>query len=314
MSDLPLNVRKIGKEKCPIILAGPTASGKTALAVALAQQHDAIVINADSIQVYRDLEHLSARPSLDEMQGVPHFLFGHIDGAEPYSVGRWLQEVAALRAQYPMRKMIFCGGTGMYLKALREGFTDTPEIPQTIRTQVLGDYQRMGHDAFVAYLCVREPKALAHFEQAPDYQRVLRAAEVVYATKKPLVYWHREHQTQAMYPDAHQIALLPERTELYGRIDRRCRQMLPDALDEVAALCARNLPQTQSIMRCIGVSILAQVLAGELDQETALQEFARDTRRYAKRQITWLKHQMHPDQIIMDFGDAQDVLCSVLSE
>ena len=287
-----------------IILAGPTASGKTALAVALAMQHDAVVVNADSMQVYRDLQHLSARPEQSEMQGVPHFLFGHVDGAETYSVGRWLQDVMALRAEYPRRHMIFCGGTGMYLKALREGFTDTPEIPQTIKAEVLDDHQRMGHEVFVAHLLRQEPKSFAHIAQAPDVHRTLRAAEVLYATGKPLVYWHQEHHTEAMVPDAHLMALVPDRAALYQRIDARCQQMLPTALDEVAALCARKLPSTQPIMRCIGVSVLDRLIAGEIEHDAALEDFARETRRYAKRQLTWLRHQMRPDQVIADFGES----------
>ncbi len=290
-----------------IILAGPTASGKTALAVALAQQHDAVVVNADSMQVYGDLQHLSARPDPEEMQDVPHFLFGHIDGAESYSVGRWLQEVKILREDYPETKMIFCGGTGMYLKALVEGFTDVPDIPSTVRAEVTDAYQQMGHEAFVADLIKRESEAFAHIEQVPDYQRTIRAAEVIYATHKPLVYWHREHHIKPLLPDAYQIALQPERAKLYARIDARCSQMLPLALEEVEVLCRRNLPQTQPIMRCIGVATLAQVLDGTLLEESALELFSRDTRRYAKRQMTWLKHQMQPDCIETEFGTVVSV-------
>ena len=286
-----------------IILAGPTASGKTALAVALAIKHDAVVVNADSMQVYRDLHYLSARPSLEEMQDVPHFLFGHVDGTEAYSVGRWLQEVAALRVEYPKRTMIFCGGTGLYLKALRAGFTDTPDIPKAIRAEVLSDYRRMTHDGFVAYLCRREPKSLAHIVQKPDYQRVLRAAEVVYATGKPLVYWHLEHHTKAIVPDAHLMALLPDRAELYARINARCRQILPKALDEVSALYLRNIPESQTIMGCIGLKTLMKFIAEDITYDVALEEFSRDTRRYAKRQMTWLRHQMQADQIIAGFGE-----------
>lgn len=287
-----------------IILAGPTASGKTALAVALAQQYNTVVVNADSMQVYSDLQYLNARPDLQEMQGVPHFLFGHVDGTESYSVGRWLQEVAALREDYPKTRMVFCGGTGLYLKALVEGFTDTPMISAKIRAQVAGDYAQMAHEDFVADLIEREPEAFAHLEQVPDYQRTIRAAEVIYATDKPLIYWHREHHIRPLLPDAYQIALVPERAKLYERIDARCAQILPRALEEVSALCQRNLRQNQSIMRCIGVTTLTQFLSGDLSEAATLEFLSRDTRRYAKRQMTWLKHQMRPDCVESEFGAA----------
>ncbi|NQY82104.1 MAG: tRNA (adenosine(37)-N6)-dimethylallyltransferase MiaA [Alphaproteobacteria bacterium] len=285
-----------------LILAGPTASGKTALAVVLARLCDGVVINADSMQVYADLQRLSARPTTAEMQGVPHYLFGHVDGSGRYSVGRWLQDVRSILPEVAGKLPIFCGGTGMYIKALSTGFTDIPEIPTSVKAQVADEYQALGHGAFTSALVQRTPQALAHVVQAPDRQRLLRAAEVMYATGKPLSEWH-QHMSAPILKQPHHLVLLPDRVALYARINRRCTAMMTTARAEVVALLARNLSTGLPIMRCLGVEVLGAVQQGRVQESVALRDFARKTQHYAKRQFTWLRHQIQADPVEDDFGD-----------
>lgn len=284
-----------------VILAGPTASGKTALAVRLAQALNGVVVNADSMQVYSDLQHLSARPTVEEMQGVPHLLFGHIAAEQHYSVGRWLQDVESVLDDLQGRWVIFCGGTGLYFRALQEGLINTPEIPHEVKEEVSRLYVEQGHEGFLRLCKERHADSFAHLGFF-DRQRVLRAAEVVFATGEPLSAW-QDRQSSPLLPDAHRVVLLPPREELYRRIDDRSESIFSLAESEAAKLFARALPQDLPIMGCLGLREMRALQEGVLSRSEACAKLAQSTRQYAKRQQTWLRHQMSREHEVAGFGE-----------
>ena len=280
-----------------VLIAGPTASGKSALALALAEKIGGVVINADSMQVYRDLKIITARPSREEEARASHRLYGHVDAAENFSVGRWLVDArAALKeagegGQVP----IFVGGTGLYFKALTMGLSAIPPTPDDVRAAVRARLEDQGPQALHAELARRDPATAARLKPG-DRTRVARALEVLEATGRPLADWQREGMPPILEPThASKIFLVPDRAELYRRIDARFDAMLAaGALDEVAALAARRLDPLLPAMKAHGVPWLRRHLAGELSVADAAAEGKKDTRHYAKRQVTWFRHQM-PD-------------------
>jgi tRNA dimethylallyltransferase len=280
-----------------VLIAGPTASGKSALALALAEKFGGVVINADSMQVYRDLKIITARPSPEEEARAPHRLYGHVDAAENFSVGRWLVDARAALAQAGEggQVPIFVGGTGLYFKALTMGLSAVPPIPDDVRTAVRAQLADKGPQALHAELARRDPATAARLKPG-DRTRVARALEVLEATGRPLADWQREGMPPILDPArATRIFLVPDRAELYRRIDARFDAMLvAGALDEVAALAARRLDPLLPAMKAHGVPWLRRHLAGELSLADAAAEGKKDTRHYAKRQVTWFRHQM-PD-------------------
>ncbi|WP_235302847.1 tRNA (adenosine(37)-N6)-dimethylallyltransferase MiaA [Sphingopyxis sp. MWB1] len=275
-----------------MLIAGPTASGKSALAVALAQQLGrAQVINADASQVYRDLAILSARPSADEMAGVPHRLFGHIDASEACNAARWAGDArrALARAWEDEEVPILVGGTGLYLRTLLFGIAPIPEIDPDIREAVRA--MNVG-DAHVA-LAKADPAAAARLAPA-DRTRIARALEVVRSTGRTLADWQEAREggiadDVALSP----LILLPPRDWLRERCDQRLVQMFDGgAIDEVAALLDRKLDPVLPAMRAIGVPQIAAYLAGDISREEALARAQAATRQYAKRQFTWFRHQL----------------------
>jgi tRNA dimethylallyltransferase len=280
-----------------ILIAGPTASGKSAVALALAEEHGGTIINADSMQVYRDLRVITARPTPAEEGKVPHLLYGHVDAAENYSVGRWCVEVSAALAEVnrSRRLPIIVGGTGLYFKALTRGLSAVPPIPPEIRTNVRKRLNTEGIAALYAELRSCDP-ATAQRLMPNDRARVTRALEVFLATGRSLTDWHRDGMKPALAPDrAVKIFLDVDRAELYRRIDARFEAMLAaGAFDEVHALERRGLPPTLPAMKAHGVPWLIRHVRGEIDLAAAAAEAKRDTRRYSKRQATWFRHQL-PD-------------------
>ena len=276
-----------------IIVAGPTASGKSALALAVAEALGGTIINADSMQVYRDLAVLTARPGAAELARAPHRLYGVIDAAEACSAGRWrdlaLAEIVAAREAG--RVPILAGGTGLYLRALLEGLAPVPPVPAALRAAALALHARLGGEAFRQALAARDPEAAQRLA-AGDAQRLIRAYEVVTATGRPLADWRRA-QRPASGPPAVAVLLLPPRAELYAACDARfLRMMARGALAEVEALLARGLDPALPAMRAVGVAELAALLAGRLSREAAVAAAQQATRRYAKRQYTWFRHQL----------------------
>ena len=283
--------------KRAVLIAGPTASGKSALALTLAEALDGTIINADAMQVYRDLRVLTARPSPAEEARVPHLLYGHVDAAENYSVGRWCVDAGAALAAVERggRLPILTGGTGLYFKALTRGLAAVPPIPAQIRAAVRARLEREGIAALYAELSERDGATARRFMPG-DRARITRALEVVLATGRSLTDWHREGMTPALDPQlAVKVFLDVDRAELYRRIDARFDAMLrAGALDEVRALASRHLDPALPAMKAHGAPWLIRHLNGDIDLAAAVEAAKRDTRRYTKRQATWFRHQL-PD-------------------
>jgi tRNA dimethylallyltransferase len=287
----------VGAMNRALLIAGPTASGKSAVALALAKRFGGIVVNADSMQVYRDLRVLTARPSEAEEREAPHRLFGEIDGAENFSVGRWLERARAVLAENAGRSapLLFVGGTGLYFRALTQGLSDIPRVPEAVRAAVRAEAEGLATQILHGRLATRDPLTAARLRPS-DRQRVLRALEVVTATGRPLAAFQGEREAPALAPGQWAgLFLSPERAVLNARIEARFEAMLREgALEEVAALMRRGLDPALPVMRAHGVPHLIAHLRGELSLAEAAERAKRDTRRYAKRQFTWARHQM-PD-------------------
>ena len=284
-----------------IIVAGPTASGKSALALAIARQFDGTIINADSMQVYRDLRVLTARPDDDALAQAPHRLDGILDGAELCSAARWADlahgEIAAAHAAG--RLPVVVGGTGLYLRTLLNGIAAVPEIPDEVRDAARARHRQIGGDAFRAELALLDPASAGKLPPG-DSQRLVRAYEVVRATGRTLGDWQRAGAEGVPHYDSRQFVILPPRDALYAACDGRLAAMIAaGALDEVRALTARGLSPDLPIMRAVGVPELAGYLVGETDLPAATAAAQQATRRYAKRQYTWFRHQL-ADATILD--------------
>jgi len=278
-----------------VLIAGPTASGKSALALELAQRTGGVVINTDSMQVYRDLRIITARPSAGEEALVPHRLYGHVDAGVNFSAGAWVADAADVlgEARAQGRLPIFIGGSGLYFKALTRGLSAVPPIPADVRDAVRARLERHGVEAMHAELAARDPVSAERLKPR-DRTRIARALEVVEATGRPLPDWHRDGLPPLLPPGAfHALFLAPERERLYARIDARFGTMLDaGALDEVAALAARGLDPLLPAMKAHGVPGLIRHLKGELTRQEAAEIGRADTRHYAKRQFTWFRHQL----------------------
>jgi tRNA dimethylallyltransferase len=278
-----------------VLIAGPTASGKSALALELARTHDAVIINTDSMQVYRDLRIITARPTPEEEARVPHRLYGHVDAAVNFSAGAWVTDAAAVLAEArgQNRLPIFVGGSGLYFKALTRGLSAVPPIAPEVRDGVRARLERDGVEALHAELAQRDP-ASAERLKPRDRTRIARALEVVEATGRSLTDWHREGLPPLLPPGQFRaLYLAPDREQLYARIDARFDAMLAaGALEEVAALAARHLDPLLPAMKAHGVPTLIRHLKGEISREEAAEIGRADTRHYAKRQFTWFRHQL----------------------
>lgn len=278
-----------------ILITGPTASGKSALAVELARRHGGAVVNADSMQVYDTLRVLTARPSEEEMQGVPHHLYGHVPAGAAYSTGAWLRDVSALlpKLRAAGQLPIFVGGTGLYFKALTGGLSDMPEIPGALREELRTRLAEEGPDGLHAELAEADP-AMAASLNRQDGQRIVRALEVVKATGRSIAdFQGRSGPVVIDAAEARKIVVLPERVVLHARINGRFEKMLREgAEDEVRALLALKMPTEAPVMKAIGVSQVAAMLKGEMTRDEVIEKGAAATRQYAKRQMTWFRNQM----------------------
>lgn len=292
------------KQRGAIFLAGPTASGKSALAVQLAGQHDGVIINADSMQVYRELHILSARPTLQEEAEVPHRLYGHVSGADEYSVGRWLQDARLeMQACWAIGRLpIVVGGTGLYFMALQGGLAEVPPIPSDIREKWRG----FAGDLHVQ-LHKRDAIGAARLNPS-DKQRIIRALEVVDATGKPLSVWQNEARSDAFLNDINVERLFVDvpREALYMRAERRFDLMMQQgAVDEVAAL--PDLPPDQPMMKAIGVPELLAHRRGDISIDDAVMNAKIATRHYIKRQLTWWRGQMAGWTALTPVSDVLDL-------
>jgi tRNA dimethylallyltransferase len=278
-----------------ILITGPTASGKSALAVELAKEHGGVVVNADSMQVYDTLRILTARPSDEDMLGVPHHLYGHVPAARPYSTGAWLREVAGLVGQLREEGLlpVFVGGTGLYFRALTGGLSDMPDIPAAIRARLRARLTEEGPEPLHRELGGRDP-AVAASLNPQDGQRIVRALEVIEATGRSIsAYQDRRGQVIVDPVRARKLVVLPDRAVLHEWINGRFEKMLAGgAEDEVRALLALDLPAEMPVMKAIGVSQITAMIQGAMTRDEVLETGAAATRQYAKRQMTWFRNQM----------------------
>jgi len=293
-----IDPEEIGEEEV-VLIAGPTAGGKTRLALDLASAlkergRPVLLVNADSMQVYADLRILTARPTPEELADVDHRLFGHVDAGEACSAGRWLAEAGEVLRETKARgeTAIFVGGTGLYFKALTEGLSAMPRVPEAIREEVRAFSASEGAEGLARRLAESDPKAAGAIGPT-DTQRLVRALEVWRASGRSIVDFQREGREAALVPGGRRFVLLPERQALYGAIDRRFEAMVEEgALEEVRALLARDLSGDLPAMKAIGVRPLAAHLKGEVELAEAMEAAKTESRRYAKRQLTWLRHQL----------------------
>ncbi len=286
-----------------VIIAGPTASGKSSLALAVAEKFDGTIINADSMQVYRDLAILTSRPGADETVRVPHRLYGVLDGESPCSAARWremaLEEIAEAAGEG--RLPVCVGGTGLYLRALIKGLAAIPDIPEAVRGAARARHKELGGEAFHKELAARDPETAARLH-VNDRQRLIRAWEVVEATGRGLSEWQKQESPQEGLAAAGvrlaMIVLMPPREALYEACGARFQRMMEAGLiDEVRALEERGLDPALPIMKAVGLREMLAHCHGETGLEAAVLNSQRATRRYAKRQMTWLRHQLDSEEM-----------------
>lgn len=279
-----------------LLIMGPTASGKSALALALAERIGGEIVNADSMQVYRDFRVLTARPNVEEEARAPHHLYGHVDAAERYSTGRWLADALAAVGDIRARGAtpILVGGTGLYFKALTQGLAEMPEIEPELRAELSARAATEGAPALHAALAQVDPQTAARLEPN-DAPRIIRALEVYETTGESISSFQANTKPALAMDEWRGLALTPERDALYAAINTRFDKMLEaGALDEVRALTARALGPALPAVKAHGAPALSAYLRGEITLEQAREIGQRDTRRYAKRQFTWIANQM-PD-------------------
>lgn len=296
------------------LVVGPTASGKSALALDIAKKQPSVIINADSAQVYSDLTILSARPTEDEMQGIEHRLFGYIDGSEACSAARWADDAkAAIRDAHERDLLpILVGGTGLYVRVLLDGIAPIPEIDPEIRQAV------RNMETLEAYEALKkcDPVSAERLNSA-DTTRIQRALEVVRSSGQPLDHWQKQKVGGiAGAIKLHPLVLLPPREWLYQRCDDRLHAMIErGAREEVTQLLTRNLPADLPVMRAIGVAEIADWMAGSISREEAVERAQIATRRYAKRQYTWFRNQSPAEWPRVQqplYNDNQDLIETIL--
>lgn len=288
-----------------VVIGGPTASGKSVLALHLAEALGAFLVNADSMQMYRDLRVLTARPTAADEARVPHRLFGVLDASQIGSVGDWLTRVADVlsEARTADRPLVVVGGTGLYLRALLHGLAPVPTIPAPTRANVRALFDRSGAAALRAELKRTDPE-MAERLRANDPQRQMRALEVMRATGRSLASWQEERLHLELPEPRVGLALLVDRAALHRRIERRLGAMLDaGALDELRALRSRNLDHDLPLMKAVAVPELMGFIEGRSRLEEAVRRATAATRRFAKRQITWLRHQLPELEPIPAFGE-----------
>ncbi|MAE12487.1 MAG: tRNA (adenosine(37)-N6)-dimethylallyltransferase MiaA [SAR116 cluster bacterium] len=275
-----------------VMICGPTAAGKSAAALALAEQSGGRVINADSMQVYSDLRVVTARPGPDDEARAPHRLYGIVDGGERASVASWLDLAAEAvdEARNAGSLPIIVGGTGMYLQAARDGIAPIPEVPVEIHQVCLDELVARGGAAFREELSKLDEETASRLFDG-DSQRLVRAMGVVRATGRPISAWQSDPHQGALAGEAVAISVMPSRADTYARIDRRFAQMMEEgAVEEVEALAERGLDPSLPVMKAIGVREILAMQAGEISRGRAIELASRDSRHYAKRQMTWIRN------------------------
>ncbi|TIM34100.1 MAG: tRNA (adenosine(37)-N6)-dimethylallyltransferase MiaA [Mesorhizobium sp.] len=295
-----------GRVKNAILIAGPTASGKSALALALAERNGGVIVNTDSMQVYSVLDVLTARPTAAELARVPHFLYGHVHPSTAYSTGAWLRDVMKLIDNGTLfeRPVIFVGGSGLYFRALAEGISEMPDIPQSIRDRWRYELQEQGA-AKLHRILLRRDSAAGMMLKPTDGQRIVRALEVLDASGRSILEWQAARGRPLIDRASTRFLVIePDRAELVERIEARFDRMLEKgALDEVRQIIDLGLDPDLPAMKAIGVRELQAAMAGELSFPEAIERAKIATRQYAKRQATWFRHQLGPEWLRLRPGD-----------
>lgn len=279
-----------------VVVAGPTASGKSTLATRVAETFGGEVVNADSMQIYRELEILTARPGPEDLARAPHHLYGSRSIAEPCSVAAWLDLAVQVIHEIHRRGRIpvVCGGTGFYIRALLEGISAIPDIPEVTRAEARARHAALGGAGFRQALSERDPVTAARLVDG-DTQRLIRAWEVVEATGRSLADWQADGQRPVIDLQPCTMALLPERGALYATCDRRFLEMVcAGGLDEARRVDALGFDPTLPGMKALGLPELRSHIRGEISLDEGTERAQRATRRYAKRQMTWFRHQFIP--------------------
>ena len=286
--------------KRALLIAGPTASGKSALAMRLAAERGGVIINADAMQVYGELRVLTARPSTEDERRVPHRLYGHVSGTKDFSVAQWLKDAEAeIKAAWKAGALpILAGGTGLYFKALEQGLAEVPAVPDEIREKWRNYKGDLAHE-----LALRDPISAANLKPG-DRQRLARALEVIEATGKPLRHWQRQAQGRALLAgvQTERLYLDVPRQVLYARAEERFELMIAGgAVDEVRPLI--GLDPELSMMRAIGVPEIRDYLLGRISLAAASEAAKLATRHYVKRQLTWWRNQMRGWNLLDQVAD-----------
>ena len=290
-----------------IFIAGPTASGKSAAAMSVAQSIGGEIVNADAMQVYRDLRILTARPTIEDEERIPHHLYGFVDAAERNSAGRWASaaEKKISEIQKRGRPVVLVGGTGLYFRALEEGLSSIPETPPAVRERAAARRVLLGAAAFREEVVSRD-QAMAQLPEG-DAQRLQRAWEVFEATGRPLSYYQNLPRQPLIDGAAEKIIIVPAREQLYANCDARAVEMLKSgAVDEVRALVDKNLDSSLPAMKALGVPEVACFLRGDAERADTLAVLQQNTRRFAKRQLTWFRNQA-PDWPSVEHAQAAAV-------
>lgn len=305
-----------GRVKNAILIAGPTASGKSALALDLAERRGGVIVNTDSMQGYSVLDVLTARPEAADLARAPHYLYGHVHPATAYSTGAWLRDVMKLIEDGTFSELpaIFVGGTGLYFRALAEGISEMPDIPQRVRDRWRYELKEQGAVKLHSLL-LREDSAAAMMLKPTDSQRIVRALEVLDASGRSILEWQAERgQPLIDRESARFLVIEPDRAALVARIDKRFDQMLDKgALDEVKRLAALGLDPELPAMKAIGVRELQAAMAGEIGFPEAIERAKIATRQYSKRQTTWFRHQLGPEWLRLRPGDDLETTISALA-
>ena len=298
-----------------ILIAGPTASGKSSLAVRVARAIGAEIVNADAMQVYKDLEILSARPTAQEQADVPHHLFGAIDGATRCSAGRWATLAKEKITDIHQRSApaIIVGGTGLYFKVLEEGLSPMPAVPEEVRADASARLERLGPEAFHAEVASLDPPMA---QLAPgDGQRLKRAWEIFHATGERLSDLQSAPRTPFVDGITARVILAPPRERLYAQIeDRLDTMMLNGGLEEARRLRERGLDPTLPVMKALGAAEFMAALAGDMTEEEAVRLAKRNTRRFAKRQMTWFRNQTADWPVAETVDEAYGLLMAAVQQ
>lgn len=292
-----------------ILVAGPTASGKSGAAIALARKINGVVVNADSMQVWRDVPTLTARPSAADCEKADHRLYGFLEPAESFSVAKWLDvvvpEIGKIHADG--RIPVVTGGTGLYFQALCEGLSPVPETDPAVRRRVAEQIAAQGFDAFLKDFQRRDPSFAF-----TDPQRVARAAEVLEQTGQSITEWQKRPPVKKTELDCFGIFINPPRPVLYERCEKRFDAMMRgDVFSEIEALLAKDPPENAPVMKAIGVRELTDFKNGAVSRETAVERAKQATRNYAKRQVTWFSHRFKADFTLED-DKIETILTNVL--